>query len=147
MPMQEDFASTGKRVKGGLIDIVAAFFFLMLFCTIFGGVNAASDARGSFSFDIFSLPFIAGCVAVCFVFAWCEAKYGKTPGKHFMKTKVISYLSVELTFGQAFIRNLMRTVDYFMLIGLLCIIATGHKQRLGDMAAKTIVIMDAGNQA
>jgi membrane protease YdiL (CAAX protease family) len=44
-----------------------------------------------------------------------------------------------LTFGQASIRNLLRLVD-FWLIGELMIAASARKQRLGDRAAKTVVV-------
>ena len=44
-----------------------------------------------------------------------------------------------LTYGQASIRNLLRIVDFFV-IGEVMIVSTDRHQRLGDRAAKTVVL-------
>src|SRR5262245_6380496 len=73
-------------------------------------------------------------------FAFCEWRWGYTVGKNAAGIEVRSLDGAErLTFGQASIRNLLRLVDFF-LIGELMIVASRRKQRLGDKAAKTVVV-------
>ena len=45
-------------------------------------------------------------------------------------------------FGRAFLRNILRFIDGFFnyLVGILIIAFTDNQQRVGDMAARTIVI-------
>jgi uncharacterized RDD family membrane protein YckC len=47
-------------------------------------------------------------------------------------------------FGRAFLRNLLTLVDGFFsfLVGALLVALTENWQRLGDMAARTIVVVD-----
>lgn len=45
----------------------------------------------------------------------------------------------------AFIRNLLRIIDYLptlYIFGIIMILISNERQRLGDMAAKTVVIPD-----
>src|SRR3954469_12742921 len=80
-------------------------------------------------------------------FAFCEWRWGYTVGKNAAGIIVRSCDGAErLTFGQASIRNLLRLVDFFG-IGELMIVATKRKQRLGDKAAKTVVVRRAPRAA
>src|SRR4051794_5894938 len=73
-------------------------------------------------------------------FTFCEWRWGQTVGKNAAGIEVRSVDGAErLTFGQASIRNLLRLVD-FWLIGELMIASSERKQRLGDRAAKTVVV-------
>jgi uncharacterized RDD family membrane protein YckC len=73
-------------------------------------------------------------------FAFCEWRWGHTVGKNAAGIQVRSLDGAErLTYGQASIRNLLRLVD-FWLIGELMIASSERKQRLGDRAAKTVVV-------
>jgi CAAX protease family protein len=51
-----------------------------------------------------------------------------------------------LSFGQASIRNLLRIIDFFV-IGEVMIAATRRRQRLGDRAARTVVVRRAPRAA
>ena len=80
-------------------------------------------------------------------FAFTEWRWGQTIGKNATGIEVRSLDGAErLTFGQASIRNLLRLVDFFV-IGELMIVATQRKQRLGDKAAKTVVVRRAPRTA
>jgi membrane protease YdiL (CAAX protease family)/uncharacterized RDD family membrane protein YckC len=73
-------------------------------------------------------------------FAFCEWRWGHTIGKNAAGIQVRSLDGADrLTYGQASIRNLLRLVD-FWLIGELMIASSERKQRLGDRAAKTVVV-------
>jgi hypothetical protein len=76
-------------------------------------------------------------------FAFCEWRWGQTIGKNAAGIEVRSLDGAErLSFGQASVRNVLRLIDFFG-IGELMIVASRRKQRLGDMAAKTVVVRRA----
>ncbi len=91
-------------------------------------------------------PEVIGFVVLVLLSAWfnyfalTEWRWGQTIGKNATGIEVRSLDGAErLTFGQASIRNLLRIVDFFV-IGEVLVVATGRKQRLGDRAARTIVV-------
>jgi uncharacterized RDD family membrane protein YckC len=68
---------------------------------------------------------------------------GQTLGKRLMHLRVIDEDALRLHFGQIVIRNLLRFVDAlpaFYLVGGIASIVNARGQRLGDLAANTIVI-------
>lgn len=68
---------------------------------------------------------------------------GQTPGKRVMQIRVTDIHGMPLSFPQIAARNLLRPVDslpFFYLLGGLFVLMTQHMQRLGDIAANTVVI-------
>jgi uncharacterized protein len=88
---------------------------------------------------------VAGLIVLVMLSAWfnyfalSEWRWGQTIGKNAMGMRVISLDRTRLSFAQASVRNLLRLVDFFA-IGWLMIATTERKQRLGDKAAKTVVL-------
>jgi uncharacterized RDD family membrane protein YckC len=68
---------------------------------------------------------------------------GQTPGKKLLKISVINDDLSPVTLGASMVRNLLRTVDFlplFYLVGLVTMLSNQRFQRLGDLAAGTLVI-------
>ncbi len=68
---------------------------------------------------------------------------GQTPGKKMLGISVINDDLSPVTLGTSMVRNLLRTVDFlplFYLVGLVTMLSNRRFQRLGDMAAGTLVI-------
>ena len=68
---------------------------------------------------------------------------GQTVGKRVLKLQVMDEQGFRLRFSQVVIRNLLRFVDMlpaFYLVGGLTTLLNAHGQRLGDLAAGTIVL-------
>ncbi len=69
---------------------------------------------------------------------------GATPGKRWIGLRVVQLNGSPITLGQAIIRNFLRAIDGqpmpFSLFGLASCIATKRFQRLGDLAAGTVVV-------
>lgn len=68
---------------------------------------------------------------------------GQTPGKKFLKIAVVNDDLTPVTWSTSIIRNLLRAADFMpggYLIGLIAMSSTQHFQRLGDLAAGSIVI-------
>ena len=72
-----------------------------------------------------------------------ELTSGQTIGKKLLNIRVVTLTGQPRTAGQMAIRTVLRIVDglpFLYLVGFVCVLVTMHKQRLGDMAANTIVV-------
>ena len=79
--------------------------------------------------------------------AFCEGVFnGQTVGKRVVGVRVISEKGVPITGAQAVLRNLIGSVDgmvpFFFLLGLSSMVLTRRFQRLGDLAAGTMVVVE-----
>lgn len=72
---------------------------------------------------------------------------GQTVGKYVMHLRVIDARGGPISAGQAVIRNLLRIVDFLpwsYALGAVVMFGTVRSQRLGDLAAGTVVIRERG---
>lgn len=70
-------------------------------------------------------------------------RHGQTPGKKALGISVVQDDLTPVSFGTSLVRNLLRTVDFlpfFYLLGLITMVTNNRFQRLGDLAAGTLVI-------
>lgn len=70
-------------------------------------------------------------------------EYGATPGKRAMKIRVLQAVGTPVGWSSAMIRNLLRAVDilpFFYGFGLITMLLNKDFQRLGDLAADTVVV-------
>lgn len=70
---------------------------------------------------------------------------GQTPGKRLLRLRVVGLRGEPITFSQAAVRNVLRPVDFLPLyygVGVIAIFASARSQRLGDMAAGTLVVRE-----
>lgn len=70
-------------------------------------------------------------------------KNGQTPGKKAMGLRVVNDNLTPVGWGPSVTRNLLRTADFFPLLylgGLVTCVLSPRFQRLGDMAAGTLVV-------
>ena len=113
--------------------------------------------RASFEFILFlvAIPFGIGGVGggflllAMFVIEWLypvlfEVLWrGQTPGKKVLGIAVVNDDLTPVTLGTSMVRNLLRTVDFlpiFYLAGVVTMLTNRRFQRLGDLAAGTLVI-------
>jgi len=71
--------------------------------------------------------------------------HGRTPGKMAAGIRVIDLGGNPIGFVQSSVRNLLRIADFlpvFYMVGSVSIIVTGRDQRLGDLAAGTVVMRE-----
>ena len=101
-------------------------------------------------FNLISLD-LSRAVAIVAYFAaqigyglFCEWLWrGQTIGKRLLRLRVVDAYGLRLQFSQIVIRNLLRFVDMlpaFYLVGGLAALINARTQRLGDLAANTVVI-------
>lgn len=76
----------------------------------------------------------------------CESLFmGKTLGKRILKLRTVDEHGGPASFTQITVRNLLRVVDFlpfFYFLGGVCTMINKRTQRLGDIAAGTIVILE-----
>ncbi len=92
----------------------------------------------------FALWFIIGFIltvgySIAFEWLW----NGQTPGKRLLRLRVVDENGLTLHFPQVVVRNLLRFVDQlpvFYFVGGTASLLNSRSQRLGDLAAGTIVV-------
>ncbi|MCP3921767.1 MAG: RDD family protein [Desulfobacterales bacterium] len=87
------------------------------------------------------LIFFAISIAYTILIEWIWN--GQTVGKKIMKIRVVDKNGLNLRFSQIVIRNLLRFIDAFpafYLLGGISSLISSKSQRLGDIAANTVVI-------
>ena len=76
---------------------------------------------------------------------------GQTPGKRWMKLRVIQEDGRPIGFFAALTRNLLRSADMipppFYSLGIISIFASTHAKRIGDYVANTVVIKERAAEA
>ncbi len=90
--------------------------------------------------------------ALLFVYpmAFELAAGGRTPGKRWSSLRVVCDDGSPLTFRSSALRNVLRLVDILpglYLVGAIAIFATRANQRLGDLAAGTLVVREPRSAA
>lgn len=122
-----------------LIDfsIRGALIFLMSLAMIpFSALGGPAFGGAFFMVALFLIEWF---YPVLFEIFW----RGQTPGKRALGISVINDDLTPVTLGPSLVRNLLRTVDFlplFYLAGLVTMLSNRRFQRLGDMAAGTLVI-------
>lgn len=133
-------AGPSRRFAAYLVDqvIVLACTLAILMVSMLISLGSAAGL-GPFFVAYFVLTWGYG--------AFCEGIFnGQTLGKSAMGIRVISERGVPITGAQAVIRNLIGTVDglipFFFLMAVASMFVSRKFQRLGDLAAGTIVIVE-----
>jgi uncharacterized RDD family membrane protein YckC len=153
-------ASIGNRFLAVSIDhfiqYLAIFFVAWFFISV-AGVNIAdsdklfADApKWVIAVMIISLFLIFAGYFIVFEWLW----NGQTPGKRWLKLRVIREDGRPLTLWEAIARNLLRIADAapgFILpvysVGLIVIFLSDRDQRIGDAFAGTVVIRERADEA
>ena len=126
------------RFMAWLIDlfiVIGVMFMVTIAVNIFAFISG--DFAGAFLFVAFFVIWFGYGI----VLEWCC--HGKTVGKRIFNLRVVDEHGLQLTFGQIVVRNLMRGVDclpvFYLVGGAVCVLSR-RSQRLGDIAAGTVVV-------
>jgi uncharacterized RDD family membrane protein YckC len=146
-------AGIGSRFVALLIDHLIQFVtYVVIGLIIFVWASNAGPANVSAKTDEMDAAgkwFIAAIIFFNFCLIWgyfalFEAFWqGQTPGKRFMKLRVIKDSGRQITLFEALARNLLRFVDYLpslYLAGVVTMLCNRKNKRLGDLAAGTLVV-------
>jgi uncharacterized RDD family membrane protein YckC len=157
MPKQEKLDSTIRVVTpeniGFEYRLAGPFRRLPAFLIDFAIVTAINVAifvvmSLTVTWVSWGLAVFAGLVMAFFVFwffgGFCETMLnGQTPGKWLLGLRTLTYEGQPISALQAIFRNLMRAADLLMpLLGLVVMMFNRRFQRLGDLVAGTIVVVE-----
>jgi uncharacterized RDD family membrane protein YckC len=140
-------AGVGSRFIALLIDMLLWFagllvlFFIAI--VVLPSIHAASQISEKWA--------VAIVIFLVFLFNWgyftlFEAFWnGQTPGKRIAKIRVIQQTGRPIGLFESMARNFIRYIDQipsFYVVGVIAMFVTKQHQRLGDLAAGTLVVRD-----
>ena len=135
---------TGSRIVAALIDIVVITALFVIMALAWGDVSkTTNDGNTSYHIYLWNGPFLLFLVASFAYFVVLEGLIGATLGKLVMGLRVVDVDGSDCSWPAALIRNVLRFIDglpIFYLVGLIAVAVNEKKQRLGDLAAQTLVV-------
>jgi uncharacterized RDD family membrane protein YckC len=150
--IQMPLAGIGSRFIALLVDYVIWFvgigFVASIFAFLLPGINAFNRISAQWATALY--------LFLIFLFNWgyftlFEAFWnGRTPGKRIARIRVIQRSGRAIGLFESMARNFVRYVDqipFFYAVGAIAIFVTRDHQRLGDLAAGTLVVRDRIDEA
>jgi uncharacterized RDD family membrane protein YckC len=151
--IQMPLAGVGSRFIALLVDYLiwgAAFIFItIVFSVLTPGIAAFSNLSEYWKL---SAQWTAAIyIFLVFLFNWgyftlFEAFWnGQTPGKRVARIRVIQRSGRAIGLFESMARNFIRYIDqlpFFYAVGVISMFVTSQHQRLGDLAAGTLVVRD-----
>jgi len=134
-------AGAASRFVAATIDLLIELVLLIALGLVFG--LAGPGFNGGVGVGVYALLSFALIVGYDIFF---EVRHsGRTPGKAMNGLRVVRTEGQPVGFVTSLIRNVLRIIDYLpslYLLGATLILATRRNQRLGDLAAGTLVVRE-----
>jgi len=138
------FNVTGSRIIAALIDIALFLLVFLLMAALWGNMGTTSqDNTHNAHAYLNGGPLLLFFLIQFGYFLLFEGLFSATLGKMVMGLKVVDVDGSRVTWAAVLIRNILRIVDglpVFYLVGLIAVAVNDKKQRIGDLAAKTLVV-------
>lgn len=135
--VESEQAGLGSRFVAGFVDGMIQGGFLLVLAIALSGAQPSPETT--------IILWLIGVFLVLWIYpSLFEAAWaGQSPGKRAARIRVVMADGRPVVLPAVLIRNLLRIVDllpglYF--IGAISILVTKHSQRLGDLAAGTLVV-------
>ncbi|HEV3167615.1 MAG TPA: RDD family protein [Isosphaeraceae bacterium] len=144
-----ELAGLGSRFVAQVIDwavkfgLILVFVVLVTFTMQILGISSASRI-GEYMVAAVLVVLIYAFLLGCDIY-WEVSSSGQTPGKRLAGIRVIREGGAPIDFTSACVRNILGMADclpFFYLLGGFLVLLSPRGQRLGDMAAGTIVIRE-----
>lgn len=142
MWFHHQLAGPFSRLEAYAIDLILR---------VLGLVAVILIVQGLFSVGLADVSAVGMLLVLYFIVDWgygalFEATWnGQTPGKRWLDLRVLSTDGRPVNVEQAVIRNLLRAADilpFLFITGAASMLSTRRFQRLGDLAAGTIVVRE-----
>lgn len=155
VPLHFALASLGNRFLACAFDHFLQVLLILVLIGIFQLFGNVLDN----GFGLAEAPkWVQAVLIIVLFFLWSSyftffewLSNGQTPGKRWLRLRVISEDGRPLTFWAAAVRNLLRTVDMmpapFYSVGLVSVFISSRDQRAGDLVAGTVVVRERENEA
>ena len=132
---------TGRRVLATLVDGLMFGLFWVVMAALFGTITQEGTMYWNATMP--AVPTVTYALAVVLYYILMEGYLGQTVGKMLFGIKVVREDTGEVPgVGAATIRTLLRIVDglFSYAVAFVAVLVTEKRQRLGDMAAHTLVV-------
>ena len=142
------YVGVGRRAAAQLIDWLIGALWVVPIIVIGHGYTSGTvvGPNGQTMHNVnvsFTNPVALLAAATWLAYMiWFEARSGATPGKRAVGIKVVKADGSPVDLGAAVARNLLRIVDGFLfyLLAAILVWVMPLNQRLGDLAAGTVVV-------
>jgi uncharacterized RDD family membrane protein YckC len=145
---RKPYASLTRRAFAQIIDAIIMilpliFLWVILMSSFFGADDPFYFMQAGFLkiISIFIGVFLWMLLCII-IFSVMEGRLGYSPGKRLLGIRVLGTDLQLCGFWRALVRNLLMFVDGFFnfMVGIMVVALTEHWQRIGDMAARTVVV-------
>jgi uncharacterized RDD family membrane protein YckC len=136
-------AGVGSRFASALVDYLIQFAILIALGALLYALGLDPFTGDGFTAAVWTLSFFVLFLGYDIAFEVLNA--GRTPGKQLNGLRVVRETGAPVTFATSAVRNVLRIVDILpglYLVGIGAILATPRNQRLGDLAAGTLVLRE-----
>jgi uncharacterized RDD family membrane protein YckC len=149
VPLHFALASIGNRFLACAFDhALQTFTIILLYIIIVNIANSLSlsgmSSAPKWAIALFIIVAFIIWTSYFVIFEWLWN--GQTPGKRWLKLRVIREDGRPITFWEAAVRNLLRIFDIqpipFYSIGLICVFVSLRDQRVGDLVAGSVVVRE-----
>ena len=155
VPLHFALASIGNRFLACAIDHalqVLTIIVMAIALTLIANYSSLGDQFANAPKWVKAILIVIVFLIFSSYFAFFEWIWnGQTPGKRLLKLRVIREDGRPVTFWEASVRNLLRTLDMmpapFYSIGLISVFVSSSDQRVGDMVAGTVVVREREAEA
>ena len=147
--LEQRLAGIGSRFIAGLVDnlLIVGLFAVLFIILLLTSVDMRDVVRASGTASRWA---VAMGIVAAFIIYWGYFVFfemvtnGQSPGKKKAKLRVVKRGGGAITFTDVAIRSLLRAVDGLLLyvVAGVVMFCTKRCQRLGDLAAGTVVISE-----
>ena len=133
-------AGIGERIFARMLDYLVMFLYALGFYYLFeraGFNHIFSGEYGVLIFVTIAMP------VIFYSLIWETLNRGRSPGKMAFGMRVVMHDGTTPTLGAYLMRWMLMLIDiWFSFIGVVIILLNKNNQRLGDLAAGTVVIKE-----
>lgn len=136
-------AGIGSRFVAGLVDGLIKGVAILILVVASIMLSTADEGGGTLATALAAIVIFLINISYDILFEVLAS--GRTPGKRMNGIRVVGEKGQPVTFVPSAVRNLMRLVDILpigYMVGAVSVLATARNQRLGDLAAGTMVVRD-----
>lgn len=145
-------AGIGSRLTARILDhLIQAAIAFAVFLAFSGSLDTESESE---AFVAIVSTLVLFAIFWIYDVAFEAFAGGRTPGKRAVGIRVVGMRGEPIGFAAAAVRNLLRFIDEYLtlwVVALVSILRSEKNQRVGDMAAGTMVVRErsaeAGGQA
>jgi uncharacterized RDD family membrane protein YckC len=129
-------AGVGERIFARMLDYLIMFLYGVVYYYAFEKTFLFKGDNDIIWGFVFLLP------VIFYSFLWETFNQGRSPGKMAFGMRVVMLDGTTPTVGVYFMRWLLLLMDNLAWMGVVVILLSGKNQRMGDLAAGTLVIKE-----